>query len=77
MEGTWGKRVYGVVERSSRITLFRLEVKLDNGCTFYEAERASNLELEQFEGLYGFILDRLTDKLDKRIKARHQQWMRQ
>lgn len=74
MVGTWGRRVFGTVKRGPKYTRFRLEIKLDNGCTIYETQLVSNLEIDDFEGLYGFVLDQMTDRLAKRIKERAQIW---
>jgi phosphoglycerate-specific signal transduction histidine kinase len=75
MKGTWGKRVFGAVSKTPRNTRFRLEVTLDNGCTIYETIVIPNDELRRYTRLYGHTLNRLTDKLEARIKERHQSWM--
>jgi hypothetical protein len=74
MQGTWGRRVFGTVKRGPKYTRFRLEVKLDNGCTIYETQHVNNNELELFEGLYSFMLDEMTYRLEERIEERAQTW---
>lgn len=72
MKGTWGRRVYGSVKKGTKYTRFRLEMTLTNDCTFFETHLQSNESLEQYPALYGWTLDLLTDRLNKRVEARPQ-----
>lgn len=76
MQGTWGRRVWGKVVKGPTRTRFRLEVRLQNDCVFFETIIVGNEELERYPNLYGWTLDRMTDKLEERIKERHQEWLR-
>lgn len=76
MKGTWGRRVFGTVEKGPKNTRFHLEIAIDNGSFIEEIVVVTNLELECFRKLYGFILDRMTTRLEKRLDERHQPWAR-
>lgn len=76
MKDTWGRRVWGEVRKGPTHTRFRLEIKLQNECIFYQVIRIPNNELELYPKLYGFTLDRMTEKLDERVKSHHEEWMR-
>lgn len=77
MQGTWGRRVFGVVVKGPKFTRFRLEVKLDNGATISSNIVVPNNELEQFDKLYGYTLNEMVKSLDQRIKERSQMWASQ
>lgn len=64
------ERVFGEVKRGKKFTIFRVEVRIGNGTHVYQAIRETNQNLEAFPGLYGFILDKMVDQLEKRISER-------
>jgi len=72
MEGRWGRRVYGKVQRQNRYTRFRLEITLKNDCVFHETTHVANDQLDQYPKLYGWTLDNMTEKLKERVDARLQ-----
>lgn len=67
MEGRWGRRIFGTVHRGERITRFYLEMKTREGETITSIIRASNEDLDQFPGNYGFILDKMVGNIDHAI----------
>lgn len=72
MEGRWGRRVYGKVQRQTTYTRFRLEIIIHNGLTMYETEHVSNDVIDQYPKLYGWTLDNMMEKLKTRVEARLQ-----
>lgn len=76
MRGTWGRRVFGRVERGPKFTRFHLEVEVAEML----AERGwvvSNDELERQPDLYGWVLDMLTDNIGAQLLSHHKVWMRE
>lgn len=72
MIGTWGRRVYGTVVKGPKFTRFRLDIVLDNQCTFSETCIRRNVDLERYPHLYSWTLDGMTAKLTRRIAQRAQ-----
>jgi hypothetical protein len=72
MEGRWGRRVYGKVQRSSTYTRLRLEFVLRNGVTIFETQHIANDQLDLYPKLYGWTLDNMFEKLKERVESRLQ-----
>jgi len=71
MKGTWGRRVFGTVSRGPRTTRFHLEVRIRNGLVVTRDKIVSNIELEAFPKLYGFVLDEMVYHIDQQVKRRN------
>jgi hypothetical protein len=70
MKGTWGRRVFGTIQKGPTYTRFHLEITLLNGCPFYQVIEVRNEELAADPRLYKHILDKMTEKLEQRVKDR-------
>lgn len=67
MEGRWGRRIYGTVERGPSVTVFTLVLEMRAGEMIHSRFRASNEDLEQWPGHYGHILDTMVKKIEEAI----------
>lgn len=70
MKGTWGRRVYGSVRKGPKFTRFVISIELANRVTAYESMYITNKQLELQPRIYGWTLDELTRRLEKRVEER-------
>jgi hypothetical protein len=68
MEGTWGRRVYGCVQRGERNTKFYLILETREGKMIYQGFFAGNADLEQYPAFYGEILDMLVVNIEQALE---------
>lgn len=67
MEGRWGRRIFGTVQRGKRITTFRLVLETRERKQITSTFRASNEDLEQWSDHYGQILNKMVEQIDQRL----------
>lgn len=69
MNSVWDS-AFGTIERGKKYTVFSLSVRLKNGLRISQTLHAANNELEDFDDLYAYILNKLVCRLDERIAER-------
>jgi hypothetical protein len=67
MEGRWGRRVFGTVQRGVAVTTFHLQLETREGQQITSTFRASNEDLEQWPLEYNIILNKMVEQIDQRI----------
>lgn len=71
MEGRWGRRVFGRIQKGRKYTRFYLEITVSNGLVIYRQIMVPNHELRGFPGAYKFTLDKMTYELEQHYLNRN------
>lgn len=67
MEGTWGRRIFGTIEKGASITKFTLVMETREKQKITQINYANNEDLEQIPGFYGQLLDMMVLQIEKSI----------
>lgn len=69
MEGTWGRRVFGTIQKGPEVTRFELYLALRDGIVVGSVIYVTNIELETGSGVYKEVLDQMVDGIQKGIAS--------
>lgn len=67
MKGTWGRRMYGQIQKGPELTYFRLVIVMREGWELEEVMAAETQDLIDDPTMYRVILDWMTDELQKKV----------